>query len=159
MKLSTRSTYGMRALVELGLAVGRGPLSASLIASRQDLPVAYLEQLLHRLKNQGLILSLRGPKGGYLLAKEPDQITVAEIVRVLDGPAAMQDGKVKDGPLSAPSRARQASRYAQRIAQAVFRCVHERLANSLDEVTLKDLCDEARELAGEPLDHRYVFHI
>lgn len=162
MKLSTRSTYGMRALVELGLAVGRGPLSASLIASREDLPVAYLEQLLHRLKKQGLILSIRGPKGGYLLAKEPDQITVAEIVRILDGPTAMQDGKAKDGHLPAPRHrtlAGQAGRYAQRIAHAVFRCVHERLVNSLDEVTLKDLCDEARELTGEPLDHRYVFHI
>ena len=155
----------MRALVELGLAVGRGPLSASLIASRQDLPVAYLEQLLHRLKKQGLILSIRGPKGGYLLAKEPDQITVAEIVRVLDGPAAMRDGRLpahSGAPAPAGTKGgpgRQAGRYAQRIAHAVFRCVHERLANSLDEVTLKHLCDEARELAGEPLDHRYVFHI
>lgn len=144
----------MRALVELGLAAGRGPLSASLIANRQDLSVAYLEQLLHRLKKQGLVISIRGPKGGYLLAKEPEQITVAQIVRVLDGPGVMQDGH-----LPAHSGTRQAGRHAQRIAQAVFHCVHERLANSLDEVTLKDLCDEVRELSGEPLDHRYVFHI
>ena len=148
MKLSTRSTYGMRALVELGLAAGRGPLSAALIAKQQDLSLAYLEQLLHRLKIHGVVTSVRGPKGGYLLAREPDQITVAQIVQILDGYAVMQDGKVKD-----------AQRHAQRIAHAVFRCVHERLARSLDQVTLKDLCDEARELSGEPLDHRYVFHI
>jgi len=149
MKLSTRSTYGMRALVELGLAVGRGPLSASLIASREDLPVAYLEQLLHRLKKQGLILSIRGPKGGYLLAKEPDQITVAEIVRSLDGQGALlRNGKGRDG-----------HQHAQWIADAVYHCVHERLAKSLDEVNLKDLCDEVRVLSGESLDHRYVFHI
>lgn len=149
MKLSTRSTYGLRALIELGLAAGRGPLSAAWIAGRQALSVAYLEQLLHRLKKQGLVSSVRGPKGGYLLAKEPEQITVAEIVGVLDGAAAATpNGRSKDG-----------SRHAQRIAQAVYRCVHERLASSLDEVTLKDLCNEVRELAGEPLDHRYVFHI
>jgi len=148
MRLSTRSTYGMRALVELGLATGRGPLSAALIAKQQNLSVAYLEQLLHRLKTQGVVTSVRGPKGGYLLAKEPEQITVAEIVHILDGPAAMQDGKVKD-----------AHRHAQRIAQAVFRCVHERLVKSLDQVTLQDLCDEVRERSGESLDHRYVFHI
>ena len=159
MKLSTRSTYGMRALVELALAVGRGPLSASLIASKQDLSVAYLEQLLHRLKKQGLVLSVRGPKGGYLLAKEPEQITVGQIVHVLDGPGVTQNGKTKDGRLPAPSAVRQTGRRAQRIAQAVFRRVHERLAHSLDEVTLQDLCDEVRELSGEPLDHRYVFHI
>lgn len=147
MRLSTRSTYGMRALVELALAAGRGPLSVALIAKQQDLSVAYLEQLLHRLKKQGLVTSVRGPKGGYLLAREPEQITVAEIVRILDG-AATQNGKSKDG-----------HRRAQQIVQAVFRCVHERLANSLDQVTLQDLCNEVREQSHEPLDHRYVFHI
>ena len=85
MKLSTRSTYGMRALVELGLARGRGPLSAAQIARRQGLSVAYLEQLLHRLKKQGMVTSVRGPKGGYLLAREPEQVSVGEIVRTLDG--------------------------------------------------------------------------
>ena len=177
MKLSTRSTYSMRALVELGLTAGRGPLSAAVIAKQQDLSVAYLEQLLHRLKKQGLVLSVRGPKGGYLLAREPEGITVAEIVRVLEGNGEAPNGHGKDGHLAAPiseirrsgpgpapagakgGPGRQAGRHAQQIAHAVFRRVHERLARSLDEVTLKDLCDEVRELAGEPLDHRYVFHI
>ena len=155
MKLSTRSSYGLRALVELGLAFGRGPVSAASIAVSQDLSVAYLEQLLHRLKKQGLVLSIRGPKGGYLLAKDAEDITVAEIVRVLDAnahPAAPANGNGKrhDGKRHAQ---------AQRIAQAVFRCLHERLAQALESVTLQDVCREVREQAGEPLDHRYVFHI
>lgn len=150
MRLSTRSIYGMRALVELGLTTGRNPLSASVIAKYQELSVAYLEQLLHRLKVKGLVTSIRGPKGGYLLAKEPEQISVAEIVSILDGEgiAVGQNGKGKNG-----------QRHAQRIAHAVFRCVNERLTKSLDQVSLQDLCDEVRALAGEPLDHRYVFHI
>jgi len=148
MKLSTRSTYGMQALVELALAAGRGPLSAAVIATRQDLSVAYLEQLLHRLKKQALVISVRGPKGGYLLAKEPEQITVAEIVRVLDGPGAMGEDRI-----------RESQRHADRIAQAVFRGVHGRLAHSLEQMTLRDLCDEVRDLSEEPLEHRYVFHI
>lgn len=150
MKLSTRSTYGMRALVELGLSNGRSPLSASLIASKQHLSVAYLEQLLHRMKKHGLITSIRGPKGGYVLAKDPDQITIGEIVRALDGSATQRNGHAHDK--DTPS-------HAQQIAYAVFRCVHERLSNALNTVTLKTLCDDVRELAGEPLDHRYVFHI
>src|SRR3989338_8628925 len=85
MRLSTRSTYGMRALVELALAAGRGPVSATAIAKRQDLSVAYLEQLLHRLKKHRLVISVRGPRGGYVLAKEPERITMAEVVLVLDG--------------------------------------------------------------------------
>lgn len=144
MKLSTRSTYGMRALVELGLAGGFTPVSAAAIAKRQGLSVAYLEQLLHRLKRQGIVASIRGPRGGYVLAKEPQQITMADVVKVLDG----VNGKAKEP-----------HRHAQRITQAVWRCVHERLTQSLSEVTLQDLCDEAGVEAAEPLEHRYVFHI
>ena len=72
----------MRALVELALAAGHGPVSASLISKRQDLSVAYLEQLLHRLKKEGFVSSMRGPRGGYVLAKQPHHITMAQVVRV-----------------------------------------------------------------------------
>ena len=168
MKLSTRSTYGMRALVELALAGGRGPVSAAVIAKRQGLSVAYLEQLLHRLKRQGIVNSIRGPRGGYLLTKPPQRVTVGDVVRVLDGTdragqgngshsarrnGSKSNGKGHGGPV------RQDLRHAQRIAQVVWHCVHERLAQSLDGVTLQDLCDEVLAQAGEPLDHRYVFHI
>ena len=148
MRLSTRSTYGMRALVELALASGHGPVSATAIAKRQDLSVAYLEQLLHRLKKEGLVISVRGPRGGYVLAGDPRRVTMAQVVRILDGVNGAWDGRGRDG-----------HRRAQRVAQAVWRCVHERLSQSLDAITLQDLCDEVRTVAGEPLDHRYVFHI
>ena len=176
MRLSTRFTYGMRALVELALAAGRGPVSASFIAKQQDLSVAYLEQLLHRLKKHGLITSIRGPKGGYVLARRSEEITMAQVVSVLDGSLGgngkdprtarrtLANGKARgtrkteraggSGP-----EGKETHRHAQRIAQAVWRCVHERLTESLGAVTLKDLCDEVKTAAGEPLDHRYVFHI
>ena len=168
MKLSTRSTYGMRALVELGLASGQGPLSAAVIAKRQDLSIAYLEQLLHRLKRQGFVTSIRGPRGGYVLAKDPQQITMADVVQVLDGNGsthaqrreavrrALSNGKPVNG-MKANKQSSQ--RHAQRITEAVWHCVHERLTQSLSEVSLQDLCDAVGAEAGEPLDHRYVFHI
>ena len=169
MKLSTRSTYGMRALVELALASGRGPISAAVIATRQNLSVAYLEQLLHRLKTQGVVSSIRGPRGGYVLASKPDHITMAEVVQILDGGNGW-NGKGRDathrassnGKGRAPRKSAEANgvlRHAQRIAQAVQHCVHERLTQSLGAITLQDLCDEVRSQAGEPIDHRYVFHI
>ena len=169
MKLSTRSTYGMRALIELALASGRGPVSAAVIAKRQNLSVAYLEQLLHRLKTQGLVSSIRGPRGGYVLASKPDHITMAEVVRILDGNNGW-NGKGREaasqGPANRKGRAPRKSaeangtlRHAQRIAQAVQHCVHERLTQSLGAISLQDLCDEVRSQAGEPIDHRYVFHI
>ena len=168
MKLSTRSTYGMRALVELGLASGQGPLSAAIIAKRQDLSIAYLEQLLHRLKRHGFVASVRGPRGGYVLAKDPQQITMAEVVHVLDGNRsvvtqgreavhrALSNGKPVNGSKVVKPAA---LRHAQLITEAVRHCVHERLAQSLSEVSLQDLCDAVGVEAGEPLDHRYVFHI
>ncbi len=163
MKLSTRSTYGMRALVELALIGGRGPVSASHIAKRQDLSVAYLEQLLHRLKKQGVVTSIRGPRGGYVLAKDPQAITMSEIVRILDGGNGTSNGKSREGTRrtasSSAAGAAKDHRHAQRIAHAVWQCVHERLTQSLEAVSLQDLCDEVRTRAGEPLDHRYVFHI
>ena len=158
MKLSTRSTYGMRALVELALVTGHGPVSASLIASRQNLSVAYLEQLLHRLKKQGFVSSIRGPKGGYVLAKDPSRITMADLVRVLEGGDATADGQRRSSA-RATQRATSQMRQAERIAHAVWRCVHERLTESLNGVTLQDLCEEVRTQGEEPLDPRYVFHI
>ncbi|MBI4343317.1 MAG: Rrf2 family transcriptional regulator [Candidatus Omnitrophica bacterium] len=154
MKLSTRSTYGMRALVELGLVSGKDPVSASLIARRQGLSVAYLEQLLHRLKREGLVTSVRGPRGGYVLAKDPQRITMAQVVRVLDGWDGMANGKTG----KTNGKPREGQRRSQQIAHAVWRCVHERLAHSLDGVTLRDLCDEVGATV-DPLEHRYVFHI
>lgn len=168
MKLSTRSTYGMRALVELGLASGHDPLSAAAIAKRQGLSVAYLEQLLHRLKCCGFIASVRGPRGGYVLAKDPQHITMAEVVQALDGSVSThpQSG---EGVLRISSNGKRvngskgdkqtAHRHAQRITEAVWHCVHERLTQSLSEVSLQDLCDAVGVEADAPLDHRYVFHI
>lgn len=160
MKLSTRSTYGMRALVELALASGHGPVSASLIASRQDLSVAYLEQLLHRLKRHGFVTSIRGPRGGYVLARSPRAITMADIVQVLDGerPAANGQRHGTNGKRVHSART-DAQRHGQLIAQAVWRCVHERIAEALGAVTLQDLCETVKTEAGEPMDHRYVFNI
>ena len=163
MKLSTRSTYGMRALVELAFASGRGPLSAASIAKRQDLSVAYLEQLLHRLKKQALVRSVRGPRGGYVLAKNPQHITMAEVVQILDGGNDRGDEKGVHSARRSIANGRAASkdvhRHAQRIARAVWECVNERITRSLDGVTLQDLCDQVRAETGEPLEHRYVFHI
>ncbi|HOF86580.1 MAG TPA: RrF2 family transcriptional regulator [Armatimonadota bacterium] len=91
MKLSTRSTYGMRAMLELALAVGQGPVMVREIADRQHLPATYLEQLMVLLRKAGLVSATRGAHGGYALAREPRDITVAEIIAVLEGPLELVD--------------------------------------------------------------------
>ncbi len=88
MKLSKKSEYGLRALLELTLVHGRFPLRRQDIAARQHIPVQFLEQILLALKRAGLLSSRRGIKGGYTLIKQPRDITLGQVIRVLDGPLA-----------------------------------------------------------------------
>lgn len=85
MKLSTRSRYGTRLMLDLALHYKQGPVQVGEIAEREAISVKYLEQLIIPLKKMGFIESVRGPKGGHMLAKNPRDITVGEIVRVLEG--------------------------------------------------------------------------
>ena len=85
MKLSTRSRYGTRMMVDLAQHYDGSPIQLSSIAKRQDISIKYLEQLIIPLKKANYIRSVRGPKGGHMLTKPPQDITVGEIVRVLEG--------------------------------------------------------------------------
>ena len=85
MKLSTRSRYGARIMVDIALNHSRGPVQLGQIAKRQNISVKYLEQLIRSLKKENLVNSLRGPKGGYVLGKRPDEITLGQIVRLFEG--------------------------------------------------------------------------
>ena len=84
MKLSTRSRYGTRLMVDLAQHFDEGPVQIGEIAKRQDISIKYLEQLIIPLKNAKFVKSVRGPKGGHMLAKPPEDITVGEIVDVLE---------------------------------------------------------------------------
>lgn len=85
MKLSTRSRYGTRMMLDLAQHYKEGPVQIGEIAKRQEVSVKYLEQLIIPLKKANLIKSIRGPKGGHMLAKSPKEITVGQIVKVLEG--------------------------------------------------------------------------
>lgn len=85
MKFSTRSTYGLRAMVRLAKASSKESVSLSSIASRENISLKYLERLFARLKKEGLVKAVKGAKGGYRLPKKPDQIQVYDIVKALEG--------------------------------------------------------------------------
>ena len=85
MRLSTRSRYGTRMMVDLAQHYDDGPVRIGSIAKRQDVSVKYLEQLIIPLKKSGFINSVRGPRGGHMLSRPPDKITIGEIVKVLEG--------------------------------------------------------------------------
>jgi Rrf2 family protein len=91
MKLSTRGRYGVKAMVDLAVNYGDDPISIKSISDRQGISEYYLEQLFGPLRKAGIIKSTRGAQGGYILNRSPEQITVAEIIQVLEGPIEISD--------------------------------------------------------------------
>lgn len=85
MKLSTKSRYGARILLELSRQPAKIPLQVGEISRRQEIPVKYLEQLIRVLKKAEMVNSVRGPKGGHLMARPAEKITLGEVVRIFEG--------------------------------------------------------------------------
>ena len=86
LSITTKSPYALKALTELGLVGGDAPVPIGELARRRDIPVQFLEQLFAVLRRAGILRSQRGVKGGYSFAREPSDVTVLEIVELLDGP-------------------------------------------------------------------------
>lgn len=89
LRLSTKGQYGVRAMFEIACGYPDRPVTIKEIARRQDVSTAYLEQILNSLRRAGLVKSVKGPGGGYLLSRRPEEITIAEILRDLEGPIAI----------------------------------------------------------------------
>ncbi len=140
MKLSTKSTYAVRAMCDLALRHGQGPVSAASISNREVLSVTYLEQLLNRLRRHGLVNSVRGPKGGYVLSRDPASICVGEIVRAMEGPINLL------GSNGNASNDDHAEREANRLATLVWQRVGDAITSVIDSTSLQDLCNEGWSL-------------
>ena len=86
LSITSKSPYAIQALTELGRCGGEGPVPIGELARRRDIPVQFLEQLFAVLRRAGILRSQRGVKGGYCFAREPSEVTVLEVVELLDGP-------------------------------------------------------------------------
>ncbi len=135
MKLSTRTRYGIRAILELAMNYGKGPLQIRVIAQNQDISVKYLEQLMTILRSAGFVRSIRGSKGGYLLARQPSQIKLSDIFDALEG-NVMTVECVEDKNYC--------DRTADCIARQVWTQVQQAIKNVLQSITLQDLVDRAK---------------
>jgi len=89
LKLSTKGQYGVRAMYEIAKAGSIGPVTIKEISEKQDVSVAYLEQILNKLRKAGIIQSVKGPGGGYMLARDPEKISIGQILKELEGPVAI----------------------------------------------------------------------
>ena len=143
MKLSKKSEYGLRALLELTLAHGTATLQRHHIAARQHIPVEFLEQILLTLKRAGLLSSRRGMKGGYTLIKAPQDISLGQVIRILDGPLA-PIGCVSKTAFQKCSDCPYADK-ARCPVQDVMGTVRDAIAGILDNYTLADFASGHRK--------------
>jgi Rrf2 family protein len=151
MKLSLRGEYALRALVVLGLHHGKSVLSIQTISAQQNIPKRFLEQILNDLKSAGVVESKRGIAGGYRLSKPPEEISLAVVIRHIEGPLA---------PVSCVSE----KFYARCTCPDEARCgirsvmkeVRDAISNILEGVTVAEMCGRVKQLQGaqaNPLDY------
>jgi Rrf2 family protein len=130
MKLSAKTRYGTRLMLDMAQHYGDGPVHLATVAQRQGISVKYLEQIIIPLKKAHYIRSVRGPKGGHQLAKPPEEIKVGEIVALLEDSASLAE--CSDNPMVCERSSACATRYIwQEAARAMF--------DKLQSITLADL--------------------
>jgi Rrf2 family iron-sulfur cluster assembly transcriptional regulator len=138
MKVSTRGDYASRALLSLALhSAESGPTSVRDIAERTGLPQPYLEQILLALKGAGLVRSKRGVGGGYVLARDPESITLGDVVSAVDGPITV-------GDFGEPHQDGACDHEGQCVLLAIWGVVSEHMRRHLDGLTLADIAQMAR---------------
>ena len=146
MKLSVRGEYALRALLVLGLRYDQPVVPIKTISQEQKIPKRFLEQILNDLKSAGIVQSRRGIAGGYRLARRPEEITLAAVVRHIEGALAPVSCVSENfyEKCSCPDEERCAIRSVMKeIRQAVVRIA--------ERVTIAELCERARKLQQEPL--------
>src|SRR5215470_18354443 len=149
-QLSKRTQYSLRALYALARGYGKGPLLISHLATEEAIPKKFLEQILLSLKTLGLVASKKGKGGGYVLAQPPAQITLASVIRMIEGPLAPL-------PCASETRFRKCDECVDAETcgtRIVMREVRDAMAEILDHTTLSMVChkvDVARQKQRGPL--------
>ncbi|AYE49112.1 MULTISPECIES: cysteine metabolism transcriptional regulator CymR [Priestia] len=138
MKISTKGRYGLTIMIELAKRFGEGPISLKTIAQTHDLSEHYLEQLISPLRNAGLVKSVRGAYGGYILANEPANITSGDIISVLEGPISPVEGIEDEEPAK----------------RELWIRIRDAVKEVLDSTTLEDLANHSDDDQAS-----YMFYI
>ncbi len=133
LRLSTKSQYGVRAMFEIASGYNTGPVTIKEISEKQSVSVAYLEQILNTLRKAGIIKSVRGPGGGYVLNSAPDNVSIGAILRELDGPVAITSClDPKEGCM----------RIDGCVTHLLWKSLGEKIEAFLDNMTLHDLIED-----------------
>lgn len=149
MNISTRGRYGLRALLEIAVQPDEEPVTIKDICQRQQMSVTYLEQILHRLKKAGIVKSVRGARGGYVLARKGDKITVNQIINALDGPISFSycdSPQLREKSCIGPSAC---------VSRILWKKLEDLIEDTLSGVTLADMRKQVLNLKSLKLsNHR-----
>jgi len=135
MKLSTRSRYGTRLMLDMAQHYNQGPIQIGDIARRQEISVKYLEQIIIPLKRAHFIDTVRGPKGGHVLARPPAEFTLAEIVALLEESVTL---------VECTERAEICRRAGTCATRLIWKELAQAMFDTLNSITLADLVEKAR---------------
>lgn len=140
MKLSTKGRYGLRAVIDLALHCDDEAIALSSIAERQNISISYLEQLIAKLKKAGIVESKRGAQGGYILAKSPEEISVGDILRALEGDLHPVDcAEIYGGKSTCSSSDLCVTKY-------VWKRISDSINDAVDALMLSELVEEGRSI-------------
>lgn len=139
MKLSTRGRYGLKAMFQLSLYYGDGPIPLKQIADEQNLSESYLEQLFSLLRKEGLINSVRGAQGGYMLSRDPNLITVGQVLRCLEGNMSPSNCVTETDEF-------QCLNEDDCVAKLVWLKIKESVDKVIDSITLEDMINNENKL-------------
>lgn len=145
MKLSTRGRYGVRAMVDLAIHYGKTPVSIKCISERQGISESYLEQLFSPLRKAKLIKSIRGAQGGYVLSREPKNITASDIIEVLEGPIEISSC-VDEGVCNSKN-------YDCCSTRLLWSKIKTSIEEIMQSVTLQDLTDDYKRMIKDRSDN------
>ena len=150
VRFSAVATYGVKAMVDLALHEGQGPIPTAAIAKRHAISTDCLEQVLHRLRRAGLVAAARGARGGYQLSRRPAQVSVADIAHALEAP-----------PRRRPRPAARASGEAvDQVTSAVWTRIETAVTTALATTSLAELAAEARRRqTHHAVNHTFTFYI
>lgn len=148
MRLSKKSRYGLRALVDLAIRAKEEQISLNSIAERNNISLQYLEQVFAALRRAGIVKSIKGPQGGYLLDKDADKITVLEIVKALEGSYELENEEISDKI--------KCKEISMSIQDLIIDPVNAKLHEILESVTLQDLENDYLQKTEYSSDMYYI---
>jgi Rrf2 family protein len=136
MKISTKIRYGARAMLELALHYGEGPIELKEIAKKENISLKYLEQVINPLRADGFLKAIRGAKGGYSLAKPPSEICLYDVIETLEGPLNLLEC------LGDPKACQKVSSC---VTREIWKEVSDAISKIFYSVTLEDMVNRKRE--------------